>query len=240
MKQGLKIQFINTMAVCLGLLGVSTQSAQADIVHLEGTTVDFYYDTAGVNPLFGAIYVSGDTIFATPTSFSASASGGLTDITSATGTIQVIAKTGFNLSGVTVSEGGDYSVSNSTSSVDVGASLRLFDWATPLPGGTEENTNLTLASAFVNDGTLRGWSASGGFDMTTPTWDGISNVGLRLTNVLTATSVDGGTAYIDKSIVGGIGFTFETVVPVPAAVWLFGSGLIGLFGFARRKAHSKS
>ncbi|NOQ89498.1 MAG: VPLPA-CTERM sorting domain-containing protein, partial [Gammaproteobacteria bacterium] len=25
------------------------------------------------------------------------------------------------------------------------------------------------------------------------------------------------------------------VVPVPAAVWLFGSGLIGLIGFARRK-----
>jgi hypothetical protein len=29
--------------------------------------------------------------------------------------------------------------------------------------------------------------------------------------------------------------TFATVVPVPAAVWMFGSGLIGLAGFARRK-----
>ena len=28
---------------------------------------------------------------------------------------------------------------------------------------------------------------------------------------------------------------YTTVVPVPAAVWLFGSGLIGLIGFARRK-----
>ena len=27
-------------------------------------------------------------------------------------------------------------------------------------------------------------------------------------------------------------------VPVPAAVWLFGSGLIGLIGFARRKTHT--
>ena len=26
------------------------------------------------------------------------------------------------------------------------------------------------------------------------------------------------------------------VVPVPAAVWLFGTGLIGLIGFAKRKA----
>jgi hypothetical protein len=28
---------------------------------------------------------------------------------------------------------------------------------------------------------------------------------------------------------------YRTVVPVPAAVWLFGSGLLGLFGVARRK-----
>jgi len=28
------------------------------------------------------------------------------------------------------------------------------------------------------------------------------------------------------------------VVPVPSAVWLFGSGLLGLFGVARRKMHS--
>ena len=29
-----------------------------------------------------------------------------------------------------------------------------------------------------------------------------------------------------------------TAIPVPAAVWLFGSGLIGLIGLARRKAHA--
>ena len=34
----------------------------------------------------------------------------------------------------------------------------------------------------------------------------------------------------------GLGFELinTTVVPVPAAVWLFGSGLIGLIGLARR------
>jgi hypothetical protein len=31
------------------------------------------------------------------------------------------------------------------------------------------------------------------------------------------------------------GFTPPTVIPVPAAVWLFGSGLLGLVGVARRK-----
>jgi len=29
--------------------------------------------------------------------------------------------------------------------------------------------------------------------------------------------------------------TIASAVPVPAAVWLFGSGLIGLFGFAKRR-----
>ena len=39
--------------------------------------------------------------------------------------------------------------------------------------------------------------------------------------------------YLDT---GETGFAYGgTVVPVPAAVWLFGSGLLGLFGVARRK-----
>lgn len=38
-------------------------------------------------------------------------------------------------------------------------------------------------------------------------------------------------AYLDAAYLDVV------VVPVPAAVWLFGSGLIGLIGLARRKAH---
>lgn len=42
--------------------------------------------------------------------------------------------------------------------------------------------------------------------------------------------------YTETTMVYFDNFTTETVVPIPAAVWLFGSGLIGLIGFARRKA----
>ena len=38
-----------------------------------------------------------------------------------------------------------------------------------------------------------------------------------------------------NSTVGISGFVQQVVVPVPAAVWLFGSGLLGLVGIARRK-----
>lgn len=40
---------------------------------------------------------------------------------------------------------------------------------------------------------------------------------------------------VDYPIVRGNWLVRDTVVPVPAAVWLFGSGLIGLIGVARRK-----
>jgi len=40
----------------------------------------------------------------------------------------------------------------------------------------------------------------------------------------------------DNTGVGFSGYVEQTVVPVPAAIWLFGSGLLGLIGIARRKA----
>ena len=40
----------------------------------------------------------------------------------------------------------------------------------------------------------------------------------------------------DGGIDAGMALVNATVVPVPAAVWLFGSGLLGLIGIARRKA----
>ncbi len=41
----------------------------------------------------------------------------------------------------------------------------------------------------------------------------------------------------DPAGIGYDDFTFDVAnVPIPSAVWLFGSGLIGLVGFARRKA----
>ena len=70
-------------------------------------------------------------------------------------------------------------------------------------------------------------------------------------------ALSGGAPFTDDGIAGsgmidgpftGIGVTFDigsgnslyvtsvSAVPVPAAVWLFSSGLIGLIGFARRKA----
>ena len=54
------------------------------------------------------------------------------------------------------------------------------------------------------------------------------NITIDLTSVLSTS------ASLDVNLQG-----YLTTVPVPAAVWLFGSGMIGLFGFAYRKREQK-
>lgn len=51
-------------------------------------------------------------------------------------------------------------------------------------------------------------------------------------NLLNATSGDFSGAFTANTMIAKAG----AVVPVPAAVWLFGSGLLGLIGIARKKA----
>ena len=42
--------------------------------------------------------------------------------------------------------------------------------------------------------------------------------------------------YVDIGSGNSMTVTSISAVPVPAAVWLFGSGLLGLLGISRRKA----
>jgi hypothetical protein len=44
--------------------------------------------------------------------------------------------------------------------------------------------------------------------------------------------------FASAKINGQYNVIVSTVVPVPAAIWLFGSALLGLVGFSRRKSHS--
>lgn len=213
-------------------------------VGLEGATVCFVYDPNDIDPVFGSLSVSGDNIFVTPTSFKAESNDGAGTVqVSGTGTIQVVAKPGYVLDGINVGEIGDYRMleaAGGNTSVDVDGWLRVFDWFDPTPiFGTEETTNLTIMGDLtIADGNNHNWTGSGGFDLTTVLWDDRDHVGLTLQNTLTALStLLGDQAMIQKKAIGSeITVSVDTtLVPVPAAVWLFGSGLLGLAGMARRK-----
>lgn len=216
-------------------------NAGAGEIGLVGATVCFVYNPADIDPIYGTLNVSGDNIFVTPTNFKAQSNNtdGLVTV-SGTGTIQVIAQPGYVLDGINVGELGDYNMTGSSTSVDVDGWLRVFDWSDPSPiFGTDETTNLTITGDLtIQDGNNHNWSGSGVFDLTTPLWDGRDHVGLTLQNTLKATStISGDGALIQKKAIGSeITVSVDTsVIPVPAALWLFGSGLIGLVAVARRK-----
>ena len=60
---------------------------------------------------------------------------------------------------------------------------------------------------------------------------GVGVSSLLLTEYAMNPWASGGSLISPSFVAGNV-----TVVPVPAAVWLFGSGLLGLFGVAKRKA----
>ncbi len=209
---------------------------------LEGSTVCFIYNPADIDPIFGTLNSSGDNIFVLPTNFEASSTNGTPGVVEVTGTgsIQVIAKPGFVLDGINVGETGDYRLNGPGTSVDVTAYLRVFDWFDPAPiFGTEETTFLTVTDPLnIQDNVFHTWNANGGFDLTTPLWDNRDHVGLTLQNTLQAiSSANGESAFIQKKAIGSeIVVSIDTSpIPVPAAVWLFASGLLGLVGIARRR-----
>jgi len=122
----------------------------------------------------------------------------------------------------------------------------LFNWAT--------NADIDVVNVWNNSTTFSGCDSPA----TNPAasnclWSGISNtVGNSAATVFRFASSDGdGDGTNGSGMVDGPFFAFnanfnlqgtltpvETVVPVPAAVWLFGSGLLGLVGIARRKKGS--
>jgi hypothetical protein len=88
--------------------------------------------------------------------------------------------------------------------------------------------NFTLAAGQVAMGILFDWSTSMGIPVLNVMNADGSGVDLDSDGTL-------GTTMASGPFVGSpVGFA-GTVVPVPAAVWLFGSGLIGLVGIARRR-----
>ena len=208
----------------------------------EGTTVCFVWNTTDVDPLFGTLMGSGDNIFVLPNNFRAEATGvGGADIASAFGFIQVIAKSGFVLDGINVGEIGDYRLNGASTSVNVSAEMQVYDWINA--GGPSSAQFLTITGPLnIQDGNIHNWSADGAVDLTTTVWDGVDHVGLSLENILTASSNGAAdSAWIQKKAIGSeitVSIDTSPVIPVPAAAWLFASGLGLIAAYARRRAAS--
>jgi len=215
-----------------------TTAPNAAPVTINGTDVSFTYDDSSY---FGIANVVGNSIFFQPTNFKAESLNGAGAISlSETLTIDVQAITaGYDMSFFQLVEQGDYQLTGTSASVSASGRLGVTSQTNATCGVFGimvcNDFNIFNASGLGATGALTDWNGSASVNLAdTITWGSDTFVQLSLQNNLLATTLDDGdTAMIQKKL-GAIGITVNPV-PVPAALWLFGSGLIGLAAFAKRK-----
>lgn len=131
------------------------------------------------------------------------------------------------------------------------ATLRLF--AGPVPYDPLDSFELSNVTSSWDEGTVSGFSAlsidSPAVTVTAATspvinviafvddWvtNGVDNYGFFIQNTGPNNSGNFNSREAPTGTIPSLEINFTAAVPIPAAVWLFGSGLLGLIGVARRK-----
>lgn len=220
---------INQLKAGLVLLGIGqalSGAAFAASVTMAGTSVDFTFDDALLG-MFGPASVSGDTLYFTPTSFSAkSMNGSGYDLANGTLNVMMTAHSGQSFSTVDLLERGDYLLLGSGSTADVTGQIRAFDTAHPM---TDITASIAPTSPLDQTGTpTHNWTATASANVAG--WTGAQKINVTMENLLLAsTSAPISLAFAEKKFIGLTSNMIATPVPEAenAAMMLAGLGLIG-------------
>jgi len=210
----------------------------ANICTLVGPTITYQYDvTQGAVALFGDpdLIAGTDTLSFDPDAFIAESVNGLSGIG---GTVTTTATFKFDnvfsndgaspIMMLQVLELGDYEIETGDR---VAADLWLSGTENIFSGSFPDTTtdNDSFDATADTGGSTVNWSLSAGIDPSA-TLEGAHDISVLIQNTLLAeTDASGERAFIQKKLT----FT-AAIVPVPAAVWLFGSAL-GLLAWVRRR-----
>ena len=147
---------------------------------------------------------------------------------------RVYSTNGGEIASIVVTESGYYQILNN-GTVNVNLRLQSVDQVNDgsWPGGVPEVTvgQFNWDTSVPTGLSLDEWTLAGTLTPAATFNDAATVVNLQIQNTLQALT-SGGYAFIAKKLTLT---TTTTVVPVPAAVWLFGSA-VGLLGWLRRRA----
>ncbi len=210
------------------VLFLACASAQAALVTLTGNDVKFTFDDS---TMFGSGFTVGNSIFFMPTGFiaqSVNTDGLVTSADNLSITVEMLGP-GTAMTQFALTERGDYRLDGSSTSVSATGTYGVNSNTS-----TFSNSNPVSAGPLTVQGALTQWQINSMISLAgTAGWGQDTAVTIMLNNILTAQStVLGEQALIQKKF-GAFGVQI-TVVPVPAAFWLFGSAL-ALLGWKTRR-----
>ncbi len=209
-------------------LAFMVNQADAALVIVPGINVDFEFDDS-LFGLFGTFGVEDDALeLHEPANFVAETGNfGVVSASQATSNIEIIAHAGFKVVGVKLFEAGEYFRLGTHTAVGAGGHFIVGDDPIAFSAG-----DLAETTTFA-DFQPTPWSV----ELSSPT--DAAEVNVKLTNTLVASILIPNLAEyasIRKSRVEISALTeATTVVPLPSAIWMLGSGLLGFTTVARRK-----
>jgi hypothetical protein len=224
------------LAALAASLLIGASAAHAATVQLVGTSVIYEYDNvtnSAALALFGAPTILGDTVRFLPPNFRAQSDDGAgVDNVSANFIFdRVYSIGGQDITGLQVVEFGDYEITNGDR---VSADLLLT--ISNNNDFTEFDSDAASFDAAGDSGGLQTWQLSASINPLLSFGSPAKDLAVSIQNTLeAATDAFGESAWIQKKL-SFVATTVEseTVVPVPPAVWLFGSAL-GLLGWVRAR-----